>query len=72
LSLRSVVTRRWVKTDLGSLIESLVDILPTSQKATERVRRKHLEGIRRVTRESLRGQWSHARKTRNGSLDSDT
>nr|MDO8089082.1 hypothetical protein [Candidatus Sigynarchaeota archaeon] len=67
-SLGSVVTRRWEKTDIKSLMESLLDLFPTPQAITGRLRRERLEDVRRATRELLRRQWSRAGNMK-GKLD---
>ena len=67
-SLRSAVTRRWEKTDMKSLMESLLDLFPTPQAVTWRLRRERPEDIRRATRELFRRQWSRAGNMK-GKLD---
>ncbi|MEX2704921.1 MAG: hypothetical protein Q6352_006645 [Candidatus Freyrarchaeum guaymaensis] len=64
------MTRRWEKTDMKSLMESLLDLFPTPQAITRRLRRERPEDIRGATRELLRRQWSRAGNTK-GKLDPD-
>ncbi|MEX2705352.1 MAG: hypothetical protein Q6352_008840 [Candidatus Freyrarchaeum guaymaensis] len=64
------MTRRWEKTDMKSLMESLLDPFPTPQAVTWRLRRERPEDVRRATRELFRRQWSRAGNMK-GKLDPD-
>ncbi|MBS7281592.1 MAG: hypothetical protein KIH09_17395, partial [Candidatus Freyarchaeota archaeon] len=69
-TLRGAITSRWKKTSLEKIVEDFLNLLPTPQAITSRIRGEDLEDIRRAVRQLFTNQWEkHGRKATKGEVD---
>jgi hypothetical protein len=69
-TVRGAITSRWKKISLQKVVEDFLNLLPTSQTITGRIRREKLEDIRRAIRQLFASQWEkHGRKAMRGEVD---
>jgi len=69
-TLKGAITSRWKKTSLEKIVEDFLNLLPTSQAITSRIRRERLEDMRRAVRQLFTNQWEkHGRKAAKREVD---